>query len=84
MQLLFTILVYCKYIYTCISHIARIYLPVLCEDTDSRRVVGTVSYIKALHLWYEGQEEAPDPLLALWKSLHTQTDRLVINQYNIS
>lgn len=46
------------------------YIPVLREDIDSRRVVGAVSYIKALHLGHEGQEEAPDPLLALWKSTH--------------
>lgn len=46
-------------------------VPVLGEDADSRRVVGAIGHIDDLHLGNQAQEEAPDPLLALWESTDT-------------
>ncbi len=51
--------------------------PVLCEYADSRRVVGAVGHIDDLYLGHQTQEEAPDPLLTLWESKHTNDIRLV-------
>ena len=38
----------------------------LREDTDRRRVVGTVCQVQGLRLWHQAEEAAPDPLLGLW------------------
>lgn len=42
-------------------------IPVLGEHIDCRGVVGAVTSIESLHLWHEVEEEAPHPLLVLWK-----------------
>lgn len=39
----------------------------LGEHIDCRRVVGAVASVQSLHLGHEVEEEAPHPLLALWK-----------------
>lgn len=47
-------------------------LPVLCEYTDCRWMVGAVGHIHGLHLGHLTQEKSPDPLLVLWKSAHNK------------
>lgn len=39
----------------------------LCEHINCRRVVRAVTRVQGLHLGHEVEEEAPHPLLALWK-----------------
>lgn len=48
----------------------------LCEDVDSKRVVGAVSHIENLYPGHQILEEAPDPLLALWESARSKKDLL--------
>lgn len=50
-------------------------VPVLCEHTDSSWVVGAVGHIESLDLGHPIQEEATDPLLALWESIRAQTEQ---------
>lgn len=52
---------------SCISGVQAV--PVLCEDADSRRVVGAVRHIDGFHLRHQAEEEAADPLLVLRKSV---------------
>lgn len=49
------------------------FLPVLCEYTDCRWMIGTVGHVHWLHLGHQTQKKPSDPLLVLWKSAHTQT-----------
>lgn len=47
------------------------HLPVLCEYTDCRWMVGTVGHIHGFHLGHQAQKKPSDLLLVLWKSAHT-------------
>lgn len=56
-----------------VSFVPTAFLPVLCEYTDCRWMVGTVGHIHGLHLGHQTQKKPSDPLLVFWKSAHTQT-----------